>query len=279
MRPPASLPPPAACSLYGVDFTSAPSRRKPIVIAQGRWGAGQVVVERFHRLTTLVAWEAWLQQPGPWVAGLDMPLGLPRALVHALGWPAQWRALMQHYIATPREQLRAQFVEFCAARPVGQKFAHRVCDGPAGASPAMKWVNPPVAWMLHAGMPGLLAAGVALPGLCEGDAQRLALEAYPGLLAREVLGRQSYKSDAPAKQTPERREARQRVLAALEAGQHRLGVPLVLTPEQHAQARDDGSGDTLDALLCLLQVAWAHTQPRWGWPDEVDALEGWILSA
>ena len=42
----------------------------------------------------------------------------------------------------------------------------------------MKWINPPVAYMLHAGVPLLLAAGVHLPGLHTGM-PGVALEAYP----------------------------------------------------------------------------------------------------
>ena len=57
----------------------------------------------------------------------------------------------------------------------------------------MKWVNPPVAYMLDAGVPLLRQAGVHLPGLQMGDVRRVALEPYPGLLAREVLGKQSLK--------------------------------------------------------------------------------------
>ncbi len=53
----------------------------------------------------------------------------------------------------------------------------------------MKWINPPVAYMLHAGVPLLLEAGAHLPGLHPGDVQRVALEAYHGLLARELIGR------------------------------------------------------------------------------------------
>jgi len=102
---------------------------------------------------------------------------------------------MQHYCGLPRAQIRAQFAAFCAARPVGGKFAHRACDLPAGSSPSMKWVNPPVAIMLHAGVPLLLRAGAHLPGLHPGlhvgNMRRVALEAYPGLLARELLGRRS----------------------------------------------------------------------------------------
>ena len=53
----------------------------------------------------------------------------------------------------------------------------------------MKWVNPPVAYMLHAGVPALMAAGAYFPCLQAPDPQaaRIALEAYPGMLAREVL--------------------------------------------------------------------------------------------
>src|SRR5205085_8867966 len=100
--------------------------------------------------------------------------------------------------------IRETFAAYTAARPVGAKFAHRRFDKLAGSSPSMKWVNPPVAYMLHAAVPLLLQAGVDLPGLHAGDPQRVALEAYPGLLARELIGRPSYKRDAEAKQPPDR---------------------------------------------------------------------------
>ena len=47
---------------------------------------------------------------------------------------------------------------------LGHKFAHRATDRWAGSSPSMKWVNPPVAYMLHAGVPLLIDAGVAIAG-------------------------------------------------------------------------------------------------------------------
>jgi hypothetical protein len=143
----------------------------------------------------------------------------------------------------------------------------------------MKWVNPPVAYMLHAGVPALLASGCMLAGLHAGDPQRVALEAYPGLLAREVLGRRSYKSDNRAQQTAERRDARVALVDALGRGQTRLGLRLELSPALRTEAIDDASGDSLDAMLCLIQAAWALTQPRHGWPADVDPLEGWILTA
>lgn len=265
--------------VFGVDFTSAPSARKPIRVAAGQRLGPVVRLAGLEALGTLESFSAWLARPGPWVAGLDLPFGLPRELVETLGWPTDYGVLMAHYAGLSRAEIRDRFAAFCDARPVGAKFAHRACDGPAGASPSMKWVNPPVAWMLHAGVPRLIAAGVHLPGLREGDPARVALEAYPGLLARELIGRRSYKSDAKAAQTPERLIARKDIVDALEQGRTRLGLRLKLSHAQRDQLVADASGDSLDAVLAMLQAAWAAARPRYGWPDAVDPLEGWIASA
>nr|WP_246309784.1 DUF429 domain-containing protein [Hydrogenophaga aromaticivorans] len=273
--------------MLGCDFTSAPSRRKPITLAVGHTDRGRVLLERIEHFETLDAWGDRLKDAGAWVGGFDLPFGLPRELVVALGWPTDWTAYMAHFASLSRDDIRETFADFCSARPVGGKFAHRVTDGPAGSSPSMKWVNPPVAFMLHAGVPRLIAAGVTLPGLQTGDPARVALEAYPGLLARSVLGTTSYKSDEKAKQTPERLIARKTLIHALEGGQAPLlqatGLRLKLSHAQRDRLADDASGDALDAVLCLLQAAWAQQQhesghPRYGLPA-FDPLEGWIVTA
>ena len=269
--------------LIGCDFSSSPSRRKPIVLALGQARQGRVRLEALQTFDTLTAFGDWLAQEGDWVGGFDLPFGLPRELVQTLGWPTGWAACMDHYAALSRADIRDQFAAFCKARPVGGKFAHRATDGPAGSSPSMKWVNPPVAFMLHAGVPLLRRAGVHLPGLCEGDPRRVALEAYPGLLARELLGGTSYKSDDKARQTPERLLARRTLLGALERGETRLGLRLVASDALLGRLADDASGDALDATLCLVQAAWAAQQhasghPQYGLPD-CDPLEGWIVTA
>lgn len=269
--------------LFGVDFTSAPTRRKPITVARGeRQGAALRLLE-LSTLGDFAAFDAALRPDGwprPWVAGFDLPFGLPRELVLALGWPTDWPALMRHYASLSRAEIRDRFAAFCDARPPGGKFAHRATDLPAGSSPSMKWVNPPVAWMLHAGAPRLLEAGVHLPGLHAGDPQRVALEAYPGVLARELIGTRSYKSDDRARQTPERLIARKDLLEALEQGRTRLGLRVRLTHAQRDDLVADASGDRLDALLCLVQAAYATGRPGYGLPGEgrgVDAVEGWIV--
>ena len=273
--------------LIGCDFSSSPTPRKPIVVALGHAKTGRVQLQSLLRFNTLVSFADWLKLSQTWVGGFDLPFGLPRELVEHLQWPTDWLACMQHYSALSRADIRATFKAFCDARPVGGKFAHRGTDTPAGSSPSMKWVNPPVAYMLHAGVPLLIEAGMTLPRLhapaASPESLRVALEAYPGLLARELIGNTSYKSDDKAKQTPERLIARKQLLQALEVGQTRLGLRLKLTHAQHDTLVDDASGDSLDAVLCMVQAAWAQAQhekgdAHYGLPA-CDPLEGWIVTA
>ncbi len=270
--------------LVGCDFSSAPSRRKPIVLAHGHLRGAVLVLDRLESLHTLEDFSLWLGLPGPWVGGFDLPFGLPRELLQTLGWPLEWEASIRHFANLSRAEIRAEFKAFCDARPIGAKFAHRGCDRPAGSSPSMKWVNPPVAFMLHAGVPRMLDAGISFPGLQASSGPHIALEAYPGLLAREVLGQRSYKSDDRGKQTPERLIARKDLIHALEAGQTRLRLRLKLKPAQHDALVADASGDALDAVQCLLQAAWGLDQQArghvcYGLPPDMDTVEGWIVSA
>ena len=272
--------------MLGCDFSSAPSKRKQIVLAWGVCDGQRVRLGQLQSVSSLHDFSTALDQAPRWVGAFDLPFGLPRELVSTLKWPLDWQACIAHYGNLSRADIRAQFSAFCNARPVGGKFAHRATDLPAGSSPSMKWVNPPVAYMLHAGVPLLLAAGAYFPGLQAQPAelQRVALEAYPGMLAREILGARSYKSDDRAKQTPERLIARKDLINALELGQSRWQLRLHLSHAQRDALVADASGDALDAVLCLVQAAWADQRHRqgdrlYGLPATVDPLEGWIVGA
>lgn len=275
--------------LIGCDFSSSPHKRKPIVVALGALQRGVVKLDRLEKFESLEAFQIFLKAPvasgAKCVGGFDLPFGLPREWVQHMKWPSTWSECMSLYTSHSREELRQFFKAFCDSRPAGSKFAHRATDLPAGSSPSMKWVNPPVAWMMHAGVPLLRAAQWTLPGMCEASPDRVALEAYPGLLAREIVKQRSYKSDDKSKHTPDRWLARKDILHALDLGQTRLGLRLKLSPAQHDSLLLDGSGDSLDAVLCMVQAAWANLQHElgtgrglYGLP-EFDPLEGWIVSA
>ncbi|MDA0847860.1 MAG: DUF429 domain-containing protein, partial [Proteobacteria bacterium] len=234
---------------------------------------------------TLLDFEHFLHRPGPWLAGLDLPFGQPRSLIEAQGWPLDWPAFIGFFGSHDRNLLRGVFRAWCDARPVGQKFAWRVVDRIAGSSPAMRWTNPPVAWMTQAGMPRLLAAGLCFPAHshpCPAsngyrlDA-RVALEAYPGHMARRIT-RSSYKSDDPAKQTLGRRQARQEIIEALCTDRLGLGMCLQMRIEWARLLESEGSADLLDAVICGLQAVLAARSPDWGLPIDLDPLEGWIAS-
>ncbi|MFZ9811863.1 MAG: DUF429 domain-containing protein, partial [Burkholderiaceae bacterium] len=251
----------------------------------------------------LSAFEAFLATPGPWLGGFDLPFGQPRVLIAHEGWPEQWRDFVRFFCAADRQAIRGRFKAWCDARPVGDKFAWRATDRPAGSSPAMRWTNPPVAWMMQAGIGRMVEAGLCFPahgdqcpGLLENIGlvaaglpsaspvlprvclpARIALEAYPGFTARQVT-RQSYKSDTGAKQDSDRAYHRQKILRALLRGEAGLRPRLVATPGWIRQLTIDGSGDLLDAVICALQAAHAATEPRFGLPARLDPLEGWIAA-
>lgn len=310
-------------TLLGLDFSSAPSARKPLTLAWGRRSGAVLRLDRVDELPSHLALEALLRpdagathplQSG-FVMGCDFPFGLPRAFVQALtvhGPPALAAELRTDLTASSEARRlidalhrhcldRAGFQRLVDAwgtdwhpdRPAGPKLLHRATDlalpGTTSTSPLQtRYV--PVGKMYFEGLKRLLDAGLSLPGMHIGRPEAIALEAYPGLLATELLGRRSYKSDAVARTAADSQDHAARLIArmdlvdALEQGRSRLGLRLKLTPAQRDHLVSDAKGDRLDAVLCLMQVAWAHRQHEegaacWGLPADMDPVEGWILTA
>ncbi len=270
---------PAAVVVHGVDFSSAPRRAKPIMVASGQLClmSQALTVHGLLPLASLGEYAAWLQSTGPCLIGFDLPFGLPRQFVASQSWPLSWSECLAVYTGLDREVLRSRFKSFCNSRPVGSKFAHRETDRHAGSSPSMKWVNPPVAWMLHAGVPPIIDAGLTIPGMLAGDPARVALEAYPGLLARSVT-KASYKSDNKKRQTVARHAERANIIKALIDGTTQPGLATALGPGLADDLLADGSADQLDAALCLVQAAWGLLRDEHdrGLKPCFDPLEGWI---
>jgi hypothetical protein len=268
-------------TLLGVDFTSAPRAKKPISCAWGVLEASAVRVTRFTNCPTFETFHDQLMTPGPWVGAFDMPFGLPRAFVAEQGWSAQWLRYTASATAITRQALMQRCRDYAAPRPAGAKLAYRATDKPAGSSSAMWWMNPPVVLMYHAGIPCLLRAGVSIVPCRAVSDHRTAVEAYPGLIQKR-FGIGSYKQDITAKQTPAQRNNRQELLKVLtRAAPQDFGFALTLTPTQRKRCVDDASGDTLDAVLCLVQAAFAaqRADQGYGLPRRAPRNEGWIVMA
>lgn len=123
---------------------------------------------------------------------------------------------------------------------------------------------------------GISSTNVHLPHCYDGDRDRVVLEGYPGMAARSLIGRVSYKNDDPAKQTEARLAARHRILADLLHGRCAEIYGFALrAPMRFAQ---DAAGDELDAVLCAVQAAWGwrHRDQHFGAPVGYDRLEGWV---
>ncbi len=275
----------AAQPLLGVDFSCAPSRRKPITVAHGLLRGGVLRLQAVELLHTLAEFEALLRRPGPWLGGFDFPFGLPRAFVqqHGLGATTSEVIGSLRRRCPTRMDFRALVDAWGNARPAGQRLLHRACDTALGAgissTSPLQTRYVPVGFMYYEGLARLVAAGCQLPGLHAGDAQRVALEAYPGLLAHELIGRRSYKNSEASDRLIARKDIVERLEQARFQPGRGLGLRLQTSQALREQLVQDASGDRLDAVLCLAQAAWASTRPGHGLPPDVDALEGWIASA
>jgi hypothetical protein len=238
----------------GFDFTSAPSGRKPICVAICRLEGERLTFERLDRLRSFDEFEAALRAAGPWIGAFDFPFTQSRTFLRNMGWPEDWPSYAQLIEGMSRPGFRAALEAYKADRAPGDREHAREFERGSGAVSPQKLYGVPVALMQFEGVPRLFRAGVHVPGLTEGDADRIALEGYPGVAARALIGRRSYKAEERARQTPALREARDLLLARLtgEAGRARFG----LSVEAPAWLAEEPGGDPLDALLCAVQAAW-----------------------
>ena len=268
-------------NLLGVDFTSAPRKKKPITCAWGALHARVLTLSGFEMCESFESHIELLSRDGAWIGGFDMPFGLPREFVAEQGWPSAWMGYTKAALALSRIELVQRCRAYAAARPAGQKLAYRATDKPARSSSAMWWMNPPVVLMYHAGVRCLLEAKVRIEPCRRVASERIAVEAYPGLLQKR-FGIGSYKQDIAAKQTAEKRENRGRFLLKIaENAPQVFGFSCKVTRAATKAMMDDASGDTLDAYVCLLQAGYAAVRrdAGFGFPKSVPANEGWIVMA
>ena len=267
--------------IYGVDFTSAPSKRKPITCASCILSGIQLLVEDIFPIANFDGFEQWLRQSGPWLAALDFPFGQPRQLLTRLGWPLTWDGYVGLVSSMGKAEFERTLQDYQDSRPAGDKQHMRVTDKLAGSRSPMMLHRVPVGKMFFQGAPRLLASGVSVLPCYPRSTDRIVIEGYPALVARRWSSKQSYKSDERAKQTTEQWRVRQyladgiRSLSFLE----RYGIQLSLTDEQAQRLVEEPMGDELDAVLCAIQAAWAYTQrdKNYGILGACDAVEGWIV--
>jgi hypothetical protein len=157
--------------IYGVDFSSAPTKQKPIVIAECQFDScnnrssnqSSLLLKRFVLIYSLNDFESFLSKSKFGVGGFDLPFSMPEELIEYFEWPNEWETFVRYFCGQSKPFLKECFKSWCEKRDFGKKFAYRLTDIVSKSSPAMRWVNPPVAWMMHAGMHRLINAGLIFP--------------------------------------------------------------------------------------------------------------------
>jgi hypothetical protein len=261
--------------VLGIDFTSRPRRGKPITCLSCILDGNVLRADCLQEWPNFGDFESALATAGPWIAGIDLPFGQPRKFIEGIGWPRRWADYVGHAHRLGRDGFRLSLDSYRANRPQGDREHRRKTDVAAGSISPQKLYGVPVALMFFEGAPRLIEARVTIPGLQTGAGDRIVVEAYPGILARKLIGRQSYKSDSKNKQTNDQRTVRYNLMDQILAGEL---AEYGLQVKASASLADDPTGDQLDALLCAIQAAWSYTQRSCGFgaPINLDPDEGWI---
>jgi hypothetical protein len=267
--------------IYGLDFTSAPRRTKPITCAVCDLEGQTLRLHALEQIETFAAFEAFLEQQGPWIAGFDFPFGQPRKLIDNLGWPVAWERYVAQVANMSLDEFVNMLAEYRSVRPTGDKQHLRQADVLAHSCSPMMLYGVPVGRMFYQGAPRLLRSSLNILPCRPTSDLRIGVEAYPRLVANRWIGtQQGYKHDDRRKQIPAQWVARQAIIVGLQTDlAHYYGFEIVLS-EVHSNAMlNDGSGDTLDGVLCAIQAAWAYLQREQGYgiPQGCDSSEGWIV--
>lgn len=269
--------------IYGLDFTSAPSRRKPITCAQCELHDTVLTLQSCLQMTSFAEFEAFLHSDGPWLAAFDFPFGQPRKLIANLGWPQSWQGYMRIVASMNKAEFENTLHAYRASRAPGDKLHLRATDRLAGAISPMMLHRVPVGKMFFHGATRLFNSPVSILPCRPTPDTRIAVEGYPALVARKLIGRRSYKSDMRGQQTIDKEMARREIVKGITSDRlvELYGLTVRMTDEMAETLVKDAMGDMLDALLCAVQAGWAYKEREKGYgiPAECDKNEGWIVDA
>lgn len=296
--------------IYGIDFSSSPSaidsmaiNAKWIYLATCKLDGNCLTVKSLTKMngekaddyTNLVE---LLNLAGPWVAGIDVPFGMPVECIEYFKW----------LLAEDTEQIWAQYVDRVRKMKTRKDFKklieswrhpskvndsgekervrkYRLIDNLMNSQSPMNCIRPAVGSMFFNASDILRNLPASIhPVRLKSEENRHIVEAYP----RMVVDRLSLSSKM-YKDADDLEDVRRQILACLfdeskgSSIQDWYGLSVAMEDNTAAECVADKAGDMIDSVLCAVQAAWASRQERFGIPrfnsnalNSVIALEGWV---
>lgn len=152
--------------IYGLDFTSSPTRRKPITCTRCERHDALLTVKDCLTMPSFAEFEAFLRSDGPWLAAFDYPFGQPRKLIANLGWPESWQDYMSIIASMSKTEFEETLLSYRATRSPGDKLHLRVTDQLAGAISPMMLYRVPVGKMFFQGATRLFKSPISIDTYC-----------------------------------------------------------------------------------------------------------------
>ncbi len=268
--------------VFGIDFTSTPTTRKPITCVGGGFKkSGFLTLDRLETFPVFSDFDEFLKRKGPWLTGMDFPLGLPLKFINQLKLNTEWSSYVRTIGNWEKNRFESEIISFKNKRPKGQKEPLRITDALTGAKSPLKLINPSVGKMFYKGAPRLLRSGVSIIPCRPKKDNRIIFESYPALLARKFT--KKYKNENSGSLFLIK--ARENIIKGITSTKtaRQMGFSIRINYNLKAQSLEDAKGDILDAILCAVQATWAYSQEKnnYGIPDlgnESLASEGWIVN-
>ena len=114
--------------ICGIDFTSRPKRSKPITCLACTLEGTHLKAEELKEWHSFEQFETALEEPGPWITGIDFPFGQARRFIETIGWPQSWQGYVAHAASLGKAGFEEALEEYAAARPAGDKQHFRIDD-------------------------------------------------------------------------------------------------------------------------------------------------------
>lgn len=296
-------------NVYGIDFTSSPSARdsqakaaKWMTLASCNLEGKLLIIDSFEKLNgekkdDYSPFVSTLSSDGPWIAGIDVPFGMPLECIEYFRWlrcddaGQDWSTYVERCRTVNNRKKFKQLIESwrhpIKTNSKGENERvrkYRLVDKPIGAQSPMNCIRPAVGSMFYEVCGRIRSSPASIPPvrIREGETRTI-VEAYPRLVADRFIGNNNYKEADGLE------DVRKHILEQMSCNESDsivrtwYGVSIEIEDDLANQCVKDRDGDKLDSVMCALQAAWSWKSPNRGMPicdssvvQSVIALEGWV---